>query len=354
MSLWLDSAMILPFCKLFYGMKRILVTGSGGLVGSEVVRHFSKISDEILGIDNDSRGRWFGNYGSVQKSINDLKYFNYKHLSIDIKNNDIINDLIQSYQPTAIIHCAGQPSHEKSAEIPYEDFQVNTVGTVNLLEAMRQFVPNCSFIFTSTNKVYGDNPNRLPILEFENRYLAPLVDESMSIDNCLHSPFGSNKAAADLIVQEYGKYYNLNTVCFRCGCITGGNHKGVEQHGFLSYLCKVAKSKEIYTIYGYNGKQVRDNIHAADLVSAFYAYLLNPSCGAVYNIGGGLSNSCSVLEAIKIIEEITGFAVKTKFGESRKGDHICYMTNNKLFQSHYPSWKITRLLPQIFQEILTS
>lgn len=335
-------------------MRRILVTGSGGLVGSEVVRYFSAISDEIVGVDNDSRGRWFGKAGSVQESINSLGYLNYKHLAIDIRNNDVINNLVRFYQPTAIIHCAGQPSHEKSAEIPYEDFQTNTVGTVNLLEAMRQFVPNCSFVFTSTNKVYGDNPNRLPISEFQDRYSAPLVDESMSLDGCLHSPFGSNKAAADLIVQEYGKYYGLNTVCFRCGCITGGNHKGVEQHGFLSHLCKVAKSQQVYTIYGHGGKQVRDNIHAVDLVAAFHAYLLKPTCGAVYNIGGGFSNSCSILEAIRTIKEMTGITVETKFGEPRKGDHLCYLTNNRLFQSHYPSWEVTRSLPQIFQELLAS
>lgn len=333
-------------------MEKILVTGSGGLVGSEVVRYFAPSAQEIVGVDNNSRGRWFGEHGSVEASISKLRRLNYKHLDADIRNVEVIDQLVKFFKPTVVVHCAGQPSHEKSAEIPYEDFQTNTVGTINLLEAVRKYVPKSPFIFTSTNKVYGDNPNRLPISEWLGRYNGPLVDETMSLDRCLHSPFGANKAAADLIVQEYGLYYKLNTVCFRCGCITGGNHQGVEQHGFLSHLCKVAKNRQIYTIYGYKGKQVRDNIHAADLVAAFHAYLLDPRPAAVYNIGGGFTNSCSILEAIQFIEQITGLTVKTQFGEARKGDHICYMTNNGLFQSHYPSWEIKRPLQQIFQELL--
>lgn len=333
-------------------MEKILITGSGGLVGSQAVHHFAPLSQEIIGIDNNSRGRWFGKQGSVETSIIKLDCLNYKHLNVDIRNVDAINELVEDFQPTAVIHCAGQPSHEKSAEIPYEDFQTNTVGTVNLLEAVRKYTPKAAFVFTSTNKVYGDRPNQLSISELRTRYHGPMVDESMSIDCCLHSPFGANKAAADLIVQEYGLYYGLNTVCFRCGCITGGNHQGVEQHGFLSYLCKVAKNQQEYTIYGHKGKQVRDNIHAADLVAAFHAYLVDPSPAAVYNIGGSYENSCSILEAIETIEEITGLSVKTSFGEPRKGDHICYLTNNKLFQSHYPSWEIRHSLRQIFQELL--
>lgn len=335
-------------------MEKILVTGSGGLVGSEVVRHFAPLASEVVGIDNDSRGKWFGKDGSVGSSIIQLaELTNYKHLSIDVSNFEAIDQLVKDFQPTAVIHCAGQPSHEKSAEIPFEDFQTNTVSTVNLLEAIRKYVPKSSFVFTSTNKVYGDRPNHYPI-EKETRYeLICEIDEEMSIDQCLHSPFGANKAAADLIVQEYGLYYGLNTVCFRCGCITGGNHQGVEQHGFLSHLCKVAKNKQVYTICGYKGKQVRDNIHVADLVDAFHEYLLCPRAGAVYNIGGGKENSCSILEALEIIRQITGLTVETRFAEPRKGDHLCYMTNNELFQSHYPSWEIRRPLLQIFKELLS-
>jgi len=333
-------------------MEKILITGSGGLVGSEAVRYFSPITQEILGIDNDSRGRWFGKQGSVESSIGKLKYLNYKHLNVDIRNSKDVNQIVKFFQPSVVIHCAGQPSHEKSAEIPYEDFQINTVGTVNLLEAIRNYSPKSSFIYTSTNKVYGDNPNKLSLIEGKTRYYGPMVGETMSIDRCLHSPFGVNKAAADLIVQEYGLYYGLNTVCFRCGCVTGKNHQGVEQHGFLSHLCKIAVNEQIYTIYGHKGKQVRDNIHAADLVAAFHEYLLKPTSAAVYNIGGSCQNSCSIIEAIQIIEQITGLKVKTKFGDARKGDHRCYLSNNNLFQSHYPSWEIKYSLQQIFQELL--
>lgn len=334
-------------------MDRIIITGSGGLVGNAAVRYFSPLVKTIVGVDNNSRGRWFGEAGSVKKSIDEtFQVANYKHLGIDVRNVEAVDNLVKCYEPDAIIHCAGQPSHEKSAEIPFEDFQINTVGTVNFLEAVRKYAPNCSFVFTSTNKVYGDNPNQLPISELPTRYNAPMVDESMSLDRCMHSPFGANKAAADLITQEYGRYYGLNTVCFRCGCITGKNHQGVEQHGFLSYLCKVAKSGGIYTIYGHQGKQVRDNIHADDLITAFHAYLLNPSPGAVYNIGGGFENSCSILEALQIIKNLTGITTPVKFDQPRKGDHICYLTNNARFRCHYPTWDFQHPLGKIFHNLL--
>jgi CDP-paratose 2-epimerase len=336
-------------------MNKILITGSGGLVGSEAVRYFSPLAEEIIGLDNNSRGRWFGSQGSVSASIERNHTFsNYKHLSLDIRNMDNISHLMRYLVPDAIIHCAGQPSHEKSAEIPFEDFQINTVGTVNLLEAARKYASKCSFVFTSTNKVYGDRPNHLPMIEKDTRFelIQDGIAEDMPIDQSLHSPFGANKAAADLIVQEYGKYYRMNTVCFRCGCITGGNHQGVEQHGFLNYLCKTVASEKTYTIFGHKGKQVRDNIHAADLISAFHAYLISPRRAAVYNIGGGKENSCSVLEAIQIAKELTKKNPQIKYDVGRKGDHICYQTNYNLFQSHYPTWKIKYPLKKIFQEIL--
>jgi len=336
-------------------MERILITGSGGLVGCEAVQYFSPIAKTIIGIDNNSRGRWFGEQGSVSGVIaQNTRIYNYKHLSIDIRDASRMDEVIKAYQPTAIIHCAGQPSHEKSAEVPFEDFQTNVVGTVNLLEAIRKNVPASPFIFVSTNKVYGDGPNYLPMTESENRfdfaaYLG--IGEYMRIDERIHSPFGANKAAADLIVQEYGRYYGMNTVCFRCGCITGPNHRGVEQHGFLSYLCKMAKTGAPYMIYGHKGKQVRDNIHVYDLIGAFHYYLQDPTPGAVYNIGGGKANSCSIREAILDIEKRLNKPVNYHHAFARKGDHICYYTDYTKFKDRYPNWKITHSLDEIYEEL---
>lgn len=335
-------------------MDRILITGSGGLVGGEAVQYFSPLAQTIIGIDNNSRGRWFGEQGSVSSVVaQNSRIYNYKHLSIDIRDTSRIDDTIKAYQPTAIIHCASQPSHEKSAEIPLEDFQTNVVGTVNLLEAARKHCPGAPFIFVSTNKVYGDTPNALPMIEGENRYDLSVagVDESLSIDNSVHSPFGASKASADLLVQEYGKYYGMNTVCFRCGCITGPNHRGVEQHGFLSYLAKTAKSGAQYMIYGHKGKQVRDNIHVYDLIDAFHRYLADPDPGVVYNIGGGKENSCSIREAILAIEKRINKPVNYHHAFARKGDHICYYTDYSKFQKRYPDWKITHTLDEIYEEL---
>jgi CDP-paratose 2-epimerase len=338
-------------------MDRILITGSGGLVGGEAVRYFSPIAQTIIGIDNNSRGRWFGDQGSVSGVLGqNTRIYNYKHFTTDIRDFAKINEMIEAYEPTAIIHCAGQPSHEKSAEIPFEDFQINTVGTVNLLEAVRKYVPKSPFIFVSTNKVYGDGPNYLPMRESENRFdfqaVAMGVGEYMRIDERIHSPFGANKAAADLIVQEYGKYYGMNTVCFRCGCITGPNHQGVEAHGFLSYLCKTAKAGLPYMIYGHQGKQVRDNIHVYDLIDAFHYYLKDPDPGEVYNMGGGFENSCSIREAILAIEKRINKPVHFKYGEARKGDHICYYTDYTKFKIRYPNWQITHSLDEIYEELI--
>ncbi|RTK94366.1 MAG: NAD-dependent epimerase/dehydratase family protein [Neisseriaceae bacterium] len=333
---------------------KIIITGSGGLVGGTAVRYFSDLSCEIIGIDNNYRQNLFGDKASV---FNDISSFsslkNYKHLNLDIRNKDLIFKTIKEVKPDVIIHCAGQPSHEKSSSIPYEDFEINTLGTMNLLEAMRTHSPNCSFIFTSTNKVYGENPNTLyEIYETPKRYDFKEfgIDENCPIDNTIHSPFGANKLSADVIVQEYGKYYGLNTVCFRCGCITGKTHKGVEQHGFLSYLCKTFLKQQEYKIYGFKGKQVRDNIHAFDLVNAFHNYILSPRKGEFYNIGGGRENSCSILESLDIMRNISNKNIKISFEEKRKGDHICYMTDNRKFQSHYPNWKKKFSLQMIFEE----
>lgn len=337
---------------------KVLVTGSCGLVGSEASLHFMNLGATVLGIDNNSRKKWFGKEGDVAKIQEFLcrQAKGYMHFSIDVTSPTLIDSVVRDFMPDLVIHCAGQPSHEKSAEIPRMDFVVNAQGTINILEAVRVICPEVPFIFVSTNKVYGDRPNALVYTTIGDRYILTKanhdgIDETMPIDTCLHSPFGASKAAADIMVQEYGQYYGMKTVCFRCGCITGANHQGVEQHGFLSHLCLTAKRGEIYTIYGHKGKQVRDNIHVHDLVQAFELWAQRPGCGDVYNMGGGFDNSCSVLEAIKIIES-RGSEVKIRMGPERKGDHLCYYTNFTKFRRQYPQWSITRSLHDIFEELL--
>jgi len=331
-------------------MQTILVTGSGGLVGSQAVEYFSERVGSIVGIDNNNREKWFGAKGSVANSINKNRTIhNYEHHCIDIANYNSVSEIFRKHKFDVVIHCAGQPSHEFSASMPYDDFQTNTIGTMNLLTATRLYCPDAPFIFTSTNKAYGDNPNKLPMIESELRYDlidSYGIDESMSIDNCIKSPFGASKAAADLIVQEHGKYFGLKTVCFRCGCITGLNHQGVEQHGFLNYICKIIKNKLPYTIYGYKGKQVRDNIHAYDLVAAFHEFIKNPKCGEVYNIGGGKENSISILEVLR------NRNIEIQHADARVGDHICYYTNNTKFKNDYSNWKITIPIERILEELL--
>jgi len=275
---------------------------------------------------------------------------------MDIRDYEAMRFVLEETKPDLIIHAAAQPSHEKSAEIPWEDFCVNAQGTVNLLEAVRLHAPDAIFVLVSTNKVYGSL--EVECVEKEFRFELPEklrrgFDESFSIDRTLHSPFGAAKAAADLMTQEYGRYYGLKTACFRCGCITGKAHRGVEQHGFLAYLCKCAKNGKPYTVYGYGGKQVRDNIHAFDLVRAFHAFAEAPKSGVVYNIGGGYENSCSIIEAMNMIKTKTGLAVATLAGPKRKADHQCYWTDNGLFQAEY-DWKISRFLDDILDELLES
>lgn len=335
------------------------MTGSCGLVGSAVVEYYAADSGcQIVGLDNNSRAKWFGKSGSVTGVRYRLEQLpNYRHVDGDIVDADLVSSIICT-QPNVIIHCAGQPSHDKSAEIPIEDFKVNALGTLNLLEATRKYSPGSPFVFLSTNKVYGTKPNEIPLaesfyrLDFATKEFRNGISELLSIDQSVHSPFGVSKTAADLMVQEYGRYFGLYTVCFRCGCITGPSHQGVELHGFLSYLCRCAVLDKEYVIYGHGGKQVRDNIHAADLVTAIDQFLLYPKGkGEVYNMGGGYENSCSVLEAIQMVEQVSGKKIKVSYGPARKGDHVCYYTDLSKFRQDYPNWKITRDLHSIIEEV---
>ncbi len=342
--------------------KKVLITGSCGLVGSEATRYFANSGSQVMGIDNNARQTWFGVGGDVSAIRTSLLQLpNYRHVDMNIVDYKSIEELVEHFLPNLVIHCAAQPSHDKSAEIPLEDFHVNTTGTINLLEAIRITCPDTPFVLASTNKVYGDRPNHLMLtttdtrFDFMDRQYQEGINEEMSIDSCIHSPYGASKTSADIITQEYGRYFGMRTVCFRCGCITGSNHQGVEQHGFLSYLCRVAKSGQIYTIYGHQGKQVRDNIHAYDLVQAFdYWAKGSAHPGEVYNMGGGRQNACSILEAIKLIKEISGLDVQTKDGPARSGDHLCYYTNFSKFRRHHSNWEITRDLKSILAEMLFS
>lgn len=323
---------------------KVLITGSCGLVGSEATRYFCDLGCEVVGIDNNLRKSWFGEEGDTSEVKKQLKELpNYRHITLDITDEHNIREIVKEEQPDLLIHAAAQPSHEKSAEIPLSDFKVNAFGTINLLEAVRLHCPNAIFVFVSTNKVYGEDiPEEMDIN----------FNEKHPIDHTLHTPFGASKAAADLMVQEYGRYYGMKTVCFRCGCITGRNHQGVEQHGFLAYLCKCAKENREYTIYGFGGHQMRDNIHAYDLIRAFHEFAKDPKQGAVYNIGGGIDNAISIINAIQKIKEKTGTELRTSEGPKRKGDHHIYITSNQTFKNRYPEWKITRDLDSIFDELL--
>lgn len=339
-------------------IRKVLITGSCGLVGYWATNRFLAHGAHVRGIDNNDRKKWFGPQASTMPLRDELlRRSRYKHTDINILNSLVLSRLVSIEKPDVIINCAAQPSHDKSASIPWEDFMVNATGTMNLLEAARQHAPNVVFIQVSTNKVYGDQPNQLELREEEKRFdfsdqKFEGIDESMSIDQSMHSPFGASKAAADLMVQEYGRYYGMKTACFRCGCLTGENHMGVELHGFLSYLCKSAKENKTYTIFGHSGKQVRDNLHANDLAEAFYQFAMNPRVGEVYNMGGGKENSCSVLEAIDMIEQNHKIQVKHQMGPARKGDHICYYSDTRKFRSHYPEWSVKTSLQEIFSKLL--
>jgi len=344
-------------------MKTILVTGSSGLIGSEAVEHFDRQGHHVIGVDNNMRQVFFGAQGDTTWNLNRLENStkNFQHVNLDIRDRNELDKLFKSNRFDLIVHCAAQPSHDKARDIPILDFEVNALGTVNLLEATRQHCHDAVFILMSTNKVYGDSPNEIPMSELETRYDYSRpedhagVKESCRIDQTMHSLFGASKAAADLVAQEYGKYFGMNTCIFRGGCLTGPSHSGVELHGFLSYLVKVALGGGTYSVFGYKAKQVRDNIHSHDVVRAIEEFAANPRPGEVYNLGGGRGNSVSMLEAIAKIAEMTGKKLDWKYvDQARKGDHICYISDLGKFQSHYPNWKITRSLDTIFHEIIAA
>lgn len=341
--------------------KILLVTGSCGLVGSEIVDLLHKDFDYVYGLDNNSRKVFFGNGGdiSIRKKMLQKDIDNYIHINLDIKHRKKIIELIQKIKPNTIIHCAGQPSHDLAAKIPFKDFDTNTVGTFNLLEATRMTSHKIKFIFLSTNKVYGDSPNNIELKESEKRFsykdknFINGIGESFSIDQSTHSLFGSSKLAADVMVQEYGRYFNIPTCCIRAGCITGPYHSGVELHGFLNYLIKANLLKKKYVIFGYKGKQVRDNIHAKDLVFFIKYFLNKPKVAEVYNIGGGYQNSISILEAFDQVYKHTNIKMISSYSSANRiGDHICYYSDLSKAKKHYPGWDIKINLDQIFFEII--
>ena len=344
-------------------MSVALVTGSAGLIGSETCRKFSAEGFDVVGIDNDMRSRFFGPEASTAATRRRLETSlpTYRHEDLDIRNTRGVNNLFRKLGPAVkvVIHSAAQPSHDWAARHPHTDFQVNAIGTLNLLEATRRYAAESVFIFTSTNKVYGDTPNRLPLVELESCYeIEPShpyyagIDETMSTDQSKHSLFGASKLAADLLVQEYGRYFGLNTVCFRGGCLTGPAHAGTELHGFLAYLMKCTVTGLPYRVFGYKGKQVRDNIHSYDLVNAFWEFFKAPRAGEVYNIGGGRHCYCSMLQAIAACETISGRKLKSSYVEdNRIGDHIWWISSVTKFRSHYPEWCYRYDLYGILHEI---
>lgn len=341
--------------------KQCLVTGSAGLIGSESVKFFCEKGFEVIGIDNDMRKYFFGEEASTEwnRKLLEKKYQNYKHYRVDIRNKKAIEKIFKNHKFKLIIHAAAQPSHDWAAKEPFTDFEINALGTSILLENYRHYCPEAVFIFTSTNKVYGDTPNKLPLVERKTRWELPKkhqyydgIDESMSIDNSLHSLFGASKVAADIMVQEYGKYFGLKTVSFRGGCLTGPAHSGAQLHGFLVYLVKCIATGKKYTIFGYKGKQVRDNIHSYDLVNAFYHFYRKPRCGEVYNIGGSRHSNISMMEAVEKIQEILGKRANVEYtDQARRGDHIWYISDVSKFKSHYPKWDFAYNIDDIIKEI---
>jgi CDP-paratose 2-epimerase len=344
-------------------MSVVIITGSAGLVGSEAVSYFAGQGHHIVGIDNDMRRRFFGDDASTHKNQVRLcrEFPEYSHHDVDIRDADAIDAIFRRYGSSIslVIHTAAQPSHDWAAGDPLTDFSVNATGTQTILEATRRFAPDAVFIFTSTNKVYGDQPNHLPYIEQASRWeltrehpYSGGIPESMSIDQCLHSVFGASKVAADILVQEYGRYFGMRTASFRGGCLTGPNHAGTQLHGFLSYLVRCTLTGASYTVFGYKGKQVRDNIHSHDLVRAFDAVYRNPRSGEVYNIGGGRQSNCSMLEAIDVAQDITGRELNWTYQDgNRIGDHIWWVSDLSRFKAHYPEWDVSYDIPGIIQEI---
>jgi CDP-paratose 2-epimerase len=341
-------------------MKRVLVTGSNGLIGSEAVSFFDQRGWDVHGVDNNMRKDFFGPDGDTTWNLKRLQHTtrHFTHYDLDIRNRPTIFSLLQEQRPDLIIHCAAQPSHDLAKDRPFDDFEINAGGTLNLLEATRQHCPESPFIFMSTNKVYGDAPNEKPLLELSDRwdYADPAdhegIDESCRVDATLHSLFGASKLAADVMVQEYGRYFNMPTVCFRGGCLTGPNHSSAELHGFLAYIARATKEGRQYRIYGYKGKQVRDNIHSYDVCQAFLAFYQQPRAGAVYNLGGGRANSVSMLGAISRFEDLLGKTLQVEYiDQHRLGDHICYISDLGRLKADYPDWEITQSLDDIFEQL---
>jgi CDP-paratose 2-epimerase len=334
-------------------MSIAIVTGSGGLIGSEAVRHFASLGMDVIGIDNDMRAVFFGEEASTSRTSADLRATvpNFSHETINIRDTGALDRLFRRHgnEIVLVVHTAAQPSHDWAARDPEMDFGVNAVGTLNMLEVTRRYCPDAVFIFTSTNKVYGDTPNRLPLIELDTRWeinpshlMVRGIDESMSIDRCMHSVFGASKVSADIMVQEYGRYFGMRTACFRGGCLTGPQHSGTKLHGFLAYLMKCCVTGTPYEVFGYQGKQVRDNIHSFDLIQAFDAFFQAPRSGEVYNIGGSRFSNCSMIEAISASEKIAGRELQWTYKDTnRQGDHIWWISDVSRFQSHYPHWKLT-------------
>ncbi|NJK38240.1 MAG: NAD-dependent epimerase/dehydratase family protein [Oscillatoriales cyanobacterium RM1_1_9] len=344
-------------------MKKLLVTGSSGLIGSEVCGYFASQEWEIHGVDNNQRAVFFGAQGDTRWNQERLQKTlpAFIHHELDIRDRPGVLELIHQLKPDAIVHTAAQPSHDRAAAIPFDDFDTNAVGTLNLLEATRQACPESPFVHMSTNKVYGDRPNTIPLKELETRWdyddpnYEQGIAETFSIDQSKHSLFGASKVAADVIVQEYGRYFDMPTCCLRGGCLTGPNHSGVELHGFLSYLVKCNLEGKEYKIFGYKGKQVRDNIHSLDVARFIHAFIDAPRMAEVYNLGGGKSNSCSILEAFKLAEKFSGKPMQyTYVADNRIGDHICYYSNLTKMRTHYPVWDITISLEETIQQIVQS
>lgn len=339
---------------------KILVTGSSGLIGSEVVERFCATGWNVIGIDNNMRAQFFGKAGDTRWNQRRLveKYASFSHYEIDVRDRKAILDVMSELKPAAVVHAAAQPSHDLAASRPFDDFDVNASGTLNLLESVRLSCPDAPFVYLSTNKVYGDAPNNLDLVELDTRWdyadkeYKNGISETFGVDQSTHSLFGASKLAADIYVQEYGRYFSVQTCCLRGGCLTGPNHSAVELHGFLNYLIKCNLDRKKYTIFGYKGKQVRDNIHSRDVVNFIEQFIDKPRYGEVYNIGGGRSNSISILEAIKLIESISGIEMIYEYSDRHRiGDHKCYISNLEKLKWHYPDWSIITSLEDIFGEI---
>ena len=340
---------------------KVLITGSSGLIGSEVVAYFAGRGHEVIGVDNNMRADFFGASGDTRWNQQRLveRFPGFEHREVDIRDRQSVIRTVAAIRPDLLVHTAAQPSHDLAASRPFDDFDTNAVGTLNLLEATRLHAPDAVFAHMSTNKVYGDAPNEIALVELPTRweYADPAyqsgIPETFRIDQSKHSLFGASKVAADVMVQEYGRYFGMKTCCLRGGCLTGPNHSGVELHGFLSYLVKVNLEERVYRIFGYKGKQVRDNIHALDVARFIDAFAADPRCGEVYNIGGGRANSVSILEAFALVSGLTGKAMRFEYlDDARQGDHMCYISDLSKMRAHYPSWDITVPLPQVFAEIV--